>query len=61
MENDIQLVHDRFDLRISDLRTKLEDLIALRQSKIDKIRAYYEALAARDAADAVISAGKPIV
>lgn len=61
LEDDLAELNTKFDVKIQEAREKLDDLQSRKNLKHEKIVAYYDAVAKKDAIDAIISEGKPVI
>lgn len=61
LEEDLIELNTKFDVKIQEAREKLDDLQSKKNLKKEKIISYYDALAKKDAIDAIISEGKPTI
>ena len=61
LEEDLLEIDTKFDAKIQEAREKLDDFMSKKNLKREKIIAYYDALAKKDAIDAIISEGKPTI
>lgn len=58
---DLLAINDKFDAKINDAEVKLQTLRTNKAKQVEKVKDYYDAVEAKEKAEAIISKGKPVV